>query len=844
MANYQLQVENLRYDPTAWLTEVDKNLERAKQEHRAAEVAYGEMQSKADMFEKLANDVQGKNSQAYQNYINFAKTLRQHTDLLATQGVNPALWRNLIQAKSDYSRVIHPIEEAWNARDREAQRQAKYLEAHPHAIFEKDARDMGIDQWLKNPHYVAKSIDREIVANRAMERYKALQKQVMEMVSQSGMTPDAISRMTPTQVHAYVKQNAPYLYEAIEKRGVSPEEVQRFMAGDPTAIGSILTNVMDETLGMYGLSNWNTDYDHFDIDQNRRRRDNINDMLKSTVIGESTNAIGDSEFKQYKDDISIRWAELAEKKREFDESMNWAKDPRNPANNKGTGTTKRSKITTQATDIETDENNMVSGEKLREFILAKLASNQEVFGNSQITDNQLEKALEDLNISDDKIPDFIQSGYFDNDDNIKKIRDIALTKSPISTGKGIWSALKSIGQLIYQVTPFGMTHSAITNIQNTLVDNEEEKWKHPYEWAILNGKVFSAAYTGDVTHNESWFLNPDHYAFAKAFNLYKTEGIDKAWEELQKHSMGDLNINSKEELLKICEDRDKTMNEALKNLAEAGVISSTRNAESEIQNYINDHKDTGLSDSYLINNMINSKIWNKPQIQSQLGGSTKKSVIEGVGDIVAATSADGEVNIHKYDEKSGVVDNENVDSDDWVNLLEEAEKSGNFVLKTVSFDQSKSGNMNLIVKLGPKLETYAIPISNWNKDFLPYIKQCLREADYWENIANPANIKGRSTMEAQQIIDLVMNGNSDMTLEEYENILVNQGLITQYDVINKTKDYYDAMIQKCAHSRSLSLKESAMIRAILSSINSSHDPQSTVEDIETNNPIRVTPIMQ
>ena len=319
MANYQLQVENLRYDPTAWLTEVDKNLERAKQEHRAAEVAYGEMQSKADMFEKLANDVQGKDSQAYQNYINFAKTLRQHTDLLATQGVNPALWRNLMQAKSDYSRIIHPIEEAWNARDREAQRQAKYLEAHPHAIFEKDARDMGIDQWLKNPHYVAKSIDREVVANRAMERYKALQKQVMEMVSQSGMTPDAISRMTPTQVHAYVKQNAPYLYEAIEKRGVSPEEVQRFMAGDTTAIGSILTNVMDETLGMYGLSNWNTDYDHFTLDQNRRRRDNINDMLKSTIVGESSNAVGDSEFKQYKDDISgdlaYKYAALAEQKR-------------------------------------------------------------------------------------------------------------------------------------------------------------------------------------------------------------------------------------------------------------------------------------------------------------------------------------------------------------------------------------------------------------------------------------------------------------------------------------------------------------------------------------------------
>jgi hypothetical protein len=377
MASYQLQVENLRYDPTAWLTEVDKNLERAKQEHRAAEVAYGEMQSKADMFEKLANDVQGTDSQAYQNYINFAKTLRQHTDLLATQGVNPALWRNLMQAKSDYSRVIHPIEEAWNARDREAQRQAKYLETHPHAIFEKDARDMGIDQWLKNPHYVAKSIDREIVANRAMERYKALQKQVMEMVSQSGMTPDAISRMTPTQVHAYVKQNAPYLYEAIEKRGVSPEEVQRFMAGDPTAIGSILTNIMDETLGMYGISNWNTDYDHFTLDQNKRRRDNINDMLKSTVVGEATNAIGDSEFKQYKDDISgslaVRWAELEEQKRHNKAIEDAAKDKNKTTNNNKWG--RYWETTPRTTDVSSDAKKVVeeavSAQQKRAFIAAQ-----------------------------------------------------------------------------------------------------------------------------------------------------------------------------------------------------------------------------------------------------------------------------------------------------------------------------------------------------------------------------------------------------------------------------------------------------------------------------------------
>ena len=318
-SNYSLQVENVRFDPTRLLALEAQNIANAETEHRAAEAAYGEIQSKADMFEKLANDVRGKNSQAYQNYINYANTLRQHTDLLATQGVNPALWRNLLQAKSDYSRIIHPIEEAYQARDKEAERQAKYLEQHPHAMFERDAYDMGIDQWMKNPHYRAKSIDREVVANRAMERYKALQNQIMEMVSQSGLTPGAIKKMTPTQVHAYVKQSAPWLYEAMEKRGVSPEEVQRFMTGDSTAINSLLTSVMDETLGMYGLNTWNTDYDHYTAEQNRLRRNDINNILRSTVEGEAPNAIGESKFTPYTDsisgDLAYKYAALEEQKR-------------------------------------------------------------------------------------------------------------------------------------------------------------------------------------------------------------------------------------------------------------------------------------------------------------------------------------------------------------------------------------------------------------------------------------------------------------------------------------------------------------------------------------------------
>lgn len=300
---YELQVANINYDPTRFLTVAGEVLDRAKNEHRAAEIAYGELAAKADEYEKLANDVRGRDSQAYINYKNYANALRQHTDLLATEGIRPGTFRNIMQAKNDYARIISPIEEAWKARDREAQRQARYLEQHPSAMFERDARDMSIDQWMANPHYVAKSIDRETVANRAKERYTALQNQIMQMVSMGHIDP---RKMNANDVRTWTKANAPWLYETMEKYGVNPDEVRAFMAGDPNTVPSLLNSVARETLGMFGMANWNTDYDHYSAEQNRIRRQNMDNMLLSTITGEAPNAIKDSKFDTYTNDNDAR----------------------------------------------------------------------------------------------------------------------------------------------------------------------------------------------------------------------------------------------------------------------------------------------------------------------------------------------------------------------------------------------------------------------------------------------------------------------------------------------------------------------------------------------------------
>lgn len=835
MPNYNLYVGRSRYyDPTEFQT-LREDLKNMTDQYNTTMAAYGEMSSKADLFEKLANDVKGKDSVAYQNYMNYANAIRQHTDLLATQGLTPSTMRNLVQAKNDYNRIIAPIEEAYNAREAEAKRQAEYMANHPSAIFERDANKMGIDQWMKNPSYRAKSLDRETVANRAKERFAALQKKIQEFVSEHGHVDP--STMDANQLKQWVQTNIPYEYQALEKYGVSPDDVRELMLGNPRMQNSILQAIVNDTMGMYGVDTWNTDYDHYTDAQNQQNRFNIYNQVYNSIRGEAPNAIGHDKYDKDVDNITwqerLKWAELAERKRQFDLDLQYKKDKDRAAGNEKDP--KKSKITTSATDFQTEDGKLVSGEKLREFLLAKMASDEETFGTDQITDSQLKSAFEELGISDDQIPDLIQNGYFDDPEKLKAIKNIAKAKEPITRGQAGWAGLKSIGQFLYQFSPFGVTHTAITKAHNLLVNGEEEKWDYPLEWAAANSKIVEAYNIVDPSQNSKM----------QVYNTYKSKGIDEAWKEFHDNPLiyeGD--IKTKDQLKSYMEENDKLYQTAVENLAKEGVISSTKTAKSELQGYINQYKDTGLSNGYLIKNMINGKIWNKPQVKSDLAGGTKKAVIEGVGDIISGTSdGDGKVSVYKYNPKTGVVSNEKEDGEDISNLLKEASSTGRFIIQSVSKDPKKSNIMNVKITMGPKNETYVFPVSNWNEDRIEFVNACLQEADKWEKIANPANVRLRTNVVGRELMTLISQGNTDKTLEEYEQECVRKGLITQKDVMNKTKDYFDAIIQMAGFARAKSLKESALIEMIETSINRSNDPESLVEDEGLENPIRVTPVI-
>lgn len=350
MPNYSLQVDNRRYDPTALLASIEANAREQEADHRAAEAAYGEMSAKANMLEKLANDVKGKDSEAYKTYMNYANSLRQNTDLLATQGLNPAVWRNIIQAKNDYSRMIHPIEEAYQAREKESQRQAEYLKTHPDTMFERDAYQMGIDQWMKNPHYIARSIDKNALATRAAGSFSQFKKKLQDFVSQNGLDPN--DTRSANLVKQWVKAGkVPWLYQALEKFGMNPDDVDKVMAGDPNYDNHILNKIIDSELRSSGVMNWDTNYDHYTDEQNRQNYANKLDEVRSAIVANTPYAIGEDKFDEYTDSISgqlaYNYASLAETKRH-----NQAMEAAAQAKSNGGGGDKDPKVHTYYRDVE------------------------------------------------------------------------------------------------------------------------------------------------------------------------------------------------------------------------------------------------------------------------------------------------------------------------------------------------------------------------------------------------------------------------------------------------------------------------------------------------------------
>lgn len=146
MANYNLVV-NSNFKPFSY-QEYIAPLATLQEQHNLIEDQLAELDAKASVFEGLANSA--KDSDAYNQYKQFANELEKQRDLLSNEGLKSNTRSNLMKMKSRYAKEIVPIEQAYNRRLAQIEEQRQALLKDNSLLFSYDAANKGLNDYLRD----------------------------------------------------------------------------------------------------------------------------------------------------------------------------------------------------------------------------------------------------------------------------------------------------------------------------------------------------------------------------------------------------------------------------------------------------------------------------------------------------------------------------------------------------------------------------------------------------------------------------------------------------------------------------------------------------------------------
>lgn len=147
MANYSLVI-NSQFKPFSYQEMLAPTL-MATQAHQELENQYGELATKASIWDKLANEQ--TDSKAYRMYKTYSDELKDKASKLAREGLNASSRQELLNMRNRYSQDIVPIEKAYNQRSKLAEEQRKLRAADPSIMFDRDFSSISLNDLLDNP---------------------------------------------------------------------------------------------------------------------------------------------------------------------------------------------------------------------------------------------------------------------------------------------------------------------------------------------------------------------------------------------------------------------------------------------------------------------------------------------------------------------------------------------------------------------------------------------------------------------------------------------------------------------------------------------------------------------
>lgn len=147
MANYSLVV-NSKFRPFE-LDEMLKPVMAAEQAHKEIETAYGDLATKANIWDKLTNAETDKIS--HKLYSDYSDALKQEVDELTKNGLSLTSRQALSNLRGRYAKEIIPIETAYKKREEERKRQREAMDrSGGNMIFSRDAATTSLDNYLND----------------------------------------------------------------------------------------------------------------------------------------------------------------------------------------------------------------------------------------------------------------------------------------------------------------------------------------------------------------------------------------------------------------------------------------------------------------------------------------------------------------------------------------------------------------------------------------------------------------------------------------------------------------------------------------------------------------------
>lgn len=233
MANYSLVI-NSQFKPFSYQEMLAPTL-MATQAHQELENQYGELATKASVWEEMANEQ--TDPYAYKMYKTYANDLEEQAGQLAREGLNAASRRDMLNMRARYSKEITPIEQAYTARQKQAEEQQKALLQDPTLMLSRRAATTSLDDYIRNPQLAYEAYSGKLITAQAASAASALAKEMQEK---------------PRKWRSILGNS---YYETMMQKGFSSQAVLQAIQDNPNAAPQ-LTRIVEDAINSSGVRDW------------------------------------------------------------------------------------------------------------------------------------------------------------------------------------------------------------------------------------------------------------------------------------------------------------------------------------------------------------------------------------------------------------------------------------------------------------------------------------------------------------------------------------------------------------------------------------------------------------